>query len=80
MNIAQYRSIGEWYKAVKTEGYSVPVTACHALSQIMKKLNLSFPEAYQLLVAKEKLILVNKTYILDLSFTKLFDQQSSRDF
>ena len=49
------------------------MAACHALCQAIEKLNLSFPEAYQFLLEKDKLILENKTYVVDLSASKLWE-------
>lgn len=76
MEISDYSSVGEWYESMKAEGYSVPLAACQALSVAMEKLNLSFQDAYRLLIKKDKLILEDKFYILDFSYRKLWEAKA----
>ncbi len=76
MEISDYKSVGEWYDSMKAEGISVPLAACQALSVAMEKLSLDFPRAYGFLVASGKLILEDKTYILDLSVSELLEAKA----
>ena len=76
MEISDYKTVGEWYDSMKAEGISVPLDACDALSQAMEKLNLTFQNAYNLFTDKDKLILVNRTFILDLSVRELWEAKA----
>ena len=71
MNISRYRSAGGWFDSARAKGFSIPLQTCRALDQTMEKLNITFPQAYNFLVKKGKLILCEKTYILDLSVWQL---------
>jgi len=72
MDIWRYRTVGGWFESARAKGYSVPLQACMALDQTMKKLNLSLADAYELLMKKKKLILVGKVYIAALSISGLW--------
>jgi hypothetical protein len=63
----EFASVGEWYEAMKAEGYSVPLQLCQALSLAMKQHDLSLPDALMQFWLTGKLIPVGKTYIFDLS-------------
>jgi len=73
LNISDYKSVGEFYEDAKKQGYSVPLQICIGLSQLIKAKNLTFQEAYEFLLKNNKIILVGRTYIYDLSASKLWE-------
>lgn len=78
MNIANYKTVHEWYEDAKKQGYSVPLQLCHCLSKIIEKYNFTFPDAYRFLDQKGKIILKKKMYYFDLSANKLWEDSTSK--
>ena len=54
-----FQTVGEYYSAVRDAGKKIPLEMCRGLSQTMQGLNLTFPQAYELLVDRKAIILVN---------------------
>ena len=54
-----YKSTGEYYAAVRKVGSGVPLQMMHALDQVMKHYGFSFAEAFDYLVKKGAIILVD---------------------
>ena len=67
LNPSQYKTVGEFYNDARARGYRVPLPMCNGLTQLMKSRELNFSEAYSLLLAEGKIILVAKHFIFDLS-------------
>lgn len=60
MNIEEYKTAAEWYKATKLEGYEVPLALFHTLNKITSEKNMTFQEAYKELLGKGKIKIVDK--------------------
>jgi hypothetical protein len=75
---SKYESVGNWFAAARQRGYSVPVQLCQGLDECMSALGLSFPQAFALLVKHDKIILVDKSYIYDLSAQQLWQKKPLR--
>jgi hypothetical protein len=67
----KYISVGEWYQEMRAQGYSVPLQLCVGLSRLIKKYNLTFDEAFNFMVKHEKVMLVGRTFIYDLTADNL---------
>jgi hypothetical protein len=50
-----YATVGEWYEAHQGR---VPIQAAHALSRLVKERNMSFADAFRILVGRGALILI----------------------
>lgn len=66
MDINEFQTAGEWYKKMKTEGYTVPLTLYYTLIKLMEDKRIVFPEAYQELQNEGRIKIVNKTIIFNL--------------
>lgn len=66
MEINEFQTAGEWYKKMKAEGYTVPLSLYHTLIKIMKDERISFPVAYQKLQAEGRIKEIDKSIIFDL--------------
>lgn len=75
---ALYRSAAEWRDESLARGWRIPTQAGWALSSTMETLGLTFPEAFDLLVRRRKLIVAGNTVIADLSFQKLLEEERER--
>jgi hypothetical protein len=75
---SEYKSVREWYEDAKKNGYLVPPALCQCLSQLMKIRGLKFSEAFQLLLAKKKVVLSGKHYAFDLTGHKLWQSYRHR--
>lgn len=58
---------GEWLELIRKMGLTAPLEMMRGISNLMKKDNISFQEAFQLLVNRNKIFLVSDKYIFDLS-------------
>ncbi len=58
---------GEWLKLIRKMGLTAPLEMMRRISNLMKKDNISFQEAFKLLVSKNKIFLNGNKYIFDLS-------------
>jgi len=61
MDIQDFKTVGDWYRKMKTDGFTVPLSLYHTLTKIMKDERVSFPEAYQKLQAEGQIKIINKT-------------------
>lgn len=66
MDIKKEETLGEWFREIKSQGYSVPLAMCHGIQIAMKELNISFAEVFELFVKKGIIIQVGKVFIYDL--------------
>lgn len=67
MNIDEFKTVGQWYHAMKAEEYSIPLALCHTLSMMIKEKKMTFSEAYNTLMSKNRIKIVNKMFIFDLN-------------
>ena len=44
---AGFEAVSAWRGAMLARGYTMPLQLCHGLSQAMKHLNLTFPQAFR---------------------------------
>lgn len=63
-NCQTYR---EWLEMIRKMGLTAPLEMMRGISNLMKKNNISFQEAFKLLVSKNKIFLVGEKYMFDLS-------------
>ena len=70
-NLDKFLTVGEWYETMKLGGFSVPLQLCIGLSKSIKRHNLTFDEAYKFLEDNEKIILIGKCYIYDMTGDEL---------
>ncbi len=77
LDILKYQSVGEFYNNARAKDYKVTTALCHGLSQLIKAKGLTFAEAYNFLLEKNKIILVGKTYIYDLSANELWENTTN---
>jgi hypothetical protein len=66
MNIEDFDTAGEWYRKMKAEGYTIPLSLYHILIKVMKDERISFQEAYKQLQAEGRVKEINKTIIFNL--------------
>jgi len=66
MEIKKDETLSEWFKEVKSQGYSVPVSMCHGIQIAMKELNKSFTEVFELFSERAIIILAGKTFFYNL--------------
>jgi hypothetical protein len=69
---AGFGDVGPWYDAMRARGYSMPLQLCHGLSQAMKHLNLTFPQAFRLFWDNRKILVSGRSLIYDFSASKLW--------
>lgn len=67
MDTDRYKTVAEWYKQMKAEGYSIPLVLCYTLDRMVKERKISFSQAFDELTAKNRIFLVNKTFVFDLN-------------
>lgn len=66
MDINEFQTAGEWYRKMKSEDYTVPLSLYHTLIKIMKDEHIPFPDAYQKLQSEGRIKEINKTIIFNL--------------
>ncbi|MBU2028869.1 hypothetical protein KJ761_03185 [Patescibacteria group bacterium] len=74
LDISKYKTTGEFHDAIRASEYSAPLILCGGLDTLMKAKGLTFQEAFKLLLDNKKIILAGKTYIYDLSASKLWEE------
>jgi hypothetical protein len=79
MDYKKYTSAGVWYEDARKDGYRPSCVMMHGITQTMKKLDLSFPQAFQLLEEHKKIFLSGKLYIFDLSYAELWKKNSQKN-
>jgi diguanylate cyclase (GGDEF)-like protein len=68
-----FRTVDAWRDAMFAHGYSMPVQLCHGLSGAMKRLKLTFREAFCLLWTKKKITVSGRVLLYDPSAAELWD-------
>jgi len=66
MDMNEFKTVGEWYRKMKAEDYTVPLSLYYTLIKLMKDDHISFPNAYRKLQAEDRIKEINKTIIFDL--------------
>lgn len=61
------QTAGEWLLLIRKMGLTAPLEMPRGIDNLMKKENISFPEAFKLLVGKNKIFLIGDKYMFDLS-------------
>lgn len=67
MDINEFKTAGEWYKKMKADGFTVPLSLYHSIIKLMKDERIPFQEAYQELEAKGRIKVINKIVTFDLN-------------
>lgn len=74
---AGFGNVGVWRVAMLARGCTMPLQLCHGLSQAMKHLDLTFPQAFRLLWDNGKILVSGHSLIYDLSAVKLWTAEPS---
>ena len=69
--LSEYETVSAWYSDAKQDGWRVPLELCRGVGQVMKRDDVSFADAFSKLVREGKIVLIEKTYIFDLSALNL---------
>ena len=77
MDVSKYKTVSEWRDDLNAQGWRINTTAGWALSQTMKVLGLSFPEAFDYLVRNKILVFVGQTSYTNLSFQTLLQEAAA---
>jgi len=74
LNVDDHHSVGDWLEEMRAKDFAVPLQLCHGLSQAMKTLRLSFPDAFRLLWHHKKVFLAGHALIYDFSAPTLWER------
>lgn len=61
MDMDKYKTTSSWYKALKVEGYEIPLALYHMLNKMIVEKNITFQDAYKELTNQGKIEIVGKT-------------------
>lgn len=67
MNIEEFKTVGEWYKKMKKDGYIVPLPLYHTLVKLMEDKKIAFKDAYKELENEGRIKVINRTINFDLN-------------
>jgi len=67
----QFGSVGEWFTYLRSEGFSVPVQAPHAISRVMDAFEMDHQDAFRWLVDRRLLVVMKSVVIVDLRATQV---------
>jgi hypothetical protein len=67
LNPEKYTSPGEWLKDMRSQGYAVPLSMMCGVTKLMKKYGITFGEAFDFLAKHDKVMLVGRSFIYDLT-------------
>lgn len=70
MDIDEFKTVGAWYKKMKTDGYTVPLPLYHTLVKLMRDKRISFQDAYKELEDEDRIEIINKAINFDLNENK----------
>lgn len=62
-----FRNTSEWYRKMKADGFTVPLTLYYTLEKMVKEKRTTFQTAYNDLLSKDRIKIVNKVIIFDLN-------------
>lgn len=74
LDISKYKTVGEFHDAIRASEYSAPSSLYQGLCSLVEAKKLTFQEAFKFLLDNKKIILAGKTYIYDLSASKLWEE------
>jgi len=66
MDIDEYKTVGEWYKKMKADGFDVPLALYHTLIKLMDDKKISFQDAYRELEREGRIKVINRVINFDL--------------
>ena len=69
---AHFGTVGAWRTAMLERGYTMPLQLCQGLSEAMRYLNLTFPDAFRLLWNHRKILVSGRSLIYARSAPKLW--------
>jgi hypothetical protein len=67
----QFGSVGEWFTYLRSEGFSVPVQAPHAIRRAMDAFEMDPQEAFRWLVDRRLLAVMKGVVVVDLRATRV---------
>lgn len=73
MDYKNYSSPGEWFKDAREAGFLPSLAMMQGIQQTMAKLNMTFPEAFEMLEKHGKINLAGQTYIFNLNYERLLN-------
>ena len=70
MDINEVKTVAEWYKKMKAEGYTIPLVLCYTLERMVKEKKMTFKQAYNELLNQGRITLSNRTFSFNLNEPK----------
>jgi hypothetical protein len=67
----QFGSLGAWFTYMRSEGFSVPVQAPHAISRVMDAFEMDHQDAFRWLVDRGLLAVMRGVVVVDLRATRV---------
>jgi hypothetical protein len=74
LDISKCKTVGEFHEAIRASEYAAPSGLYQGLCSLMETKKLTFQEAFKFLLDNNKIILAGKSYIYDLSASKLWEE------
>ena len=80
MDYHGYESAGKWFEDARKNDDKPSCAMMHGITQTMKRLGMTFPEAFEFLERNGKIILIGNLYFFQLDYENLFEpQKTNRD-
>ena len=70
MDITEFKTAGEWYKKMKADNFTVPLSLYYALIKLMEDKHITLSTAYEELFNQGQIKIVNKNIIFNLNKNK----------
>ena len=67
MDINEFKTVAEWYKKMKADGYAVPLALYFTLERMVKEKKITFQQAYNELFENKRVKIVDKNIIFELN-------------
>lgn len=67
----RFDTLGTWFQYVRSEGFSVPVQAPHAIARVMKAFDLDHQQAFDWLVERRLLMVRRGMVIINMRATQV---------
>ena len=70
MDITEFKTAGQWYRKMKTDNFTVPLSLYYSLIKLIEDEHVSLSVAYEELFAQGRIKIVDKNIIFDLNKNK----------
>ncbi|MEI6039747.1 MAG: hypothetical protein WCP93_00085 [Candidatus Berkelbacteria bacterium] len=67
MDINEFKTVAEWYKKMKADGYTVPLALYFTLERMVKEKRMTFQQAFNELQTKNRIQINNKNVSFNLN-------------